>query len=43
MALYSGESFELVNNIKPAAQIVRDLMLEAKEALRRVGAGSPGE
>jgi nitronate monooxygenase len=42
MALYAGESCELVNDIKPAAQIVRELMLEAKEALRRVGAGPPG-
>lgn len=37
MALYAGESCDLVNDIKPAAQIVRDLMLEANEALRLQG------
>lgn len=39
MALYAGESCELVNDIKPAARIVHDLMQEADEALRRLGPG----
>lgn len=34
MALYAGESCELVNDIKPAAQIVSDLMREAREAMK---------
>lgn len=37
MALYAGESCELVNDIKPAAQIVRDLMREAEDVLQRLG------
>jgi NAD(P)H-dependent flavin oxidoreductase YrpB (nitropropane dioxygenase family) len=35
-ALYAGESCRLVNNIKPAAQIVRDLVQEAKEVIERM-------
>jgi hypothetical protein len=31
--LYAGESCSLVHDIKPAAQIVRDVMREAKDAL----------
>jgi len=33
-ALYAGESCRLVNDIKPAAQIVRDLVREAEEIIR---------
>lgn len=33
-ALYAGESCRLVNDIKPAGQIVRDLVREAEEVLR---------
>jgi nitronate monooxygenase len=36
-ALYAGESCNLVNDIKPAAQIVRDVMDEAEEILGRLG------
>jgi nitronate monooxygenase len=43
MALYAGESCELVNDIKPASQIVRDLMREADEAVQRLGEGAPSE
>jgi nitronate monooxygenase/enoyl-[acyl-carrier protein] reductase II len=35
-ALYAGESCRLVNDIKPAAQIVRDVMQEAKEVLEQI-------
>jgi nitronate monooxygenase len=37
MALYAGESCELVHDIKPAARIVSDLLREANEALQRLG------
>jgi NAD(P)H-dependent flavin oxidoreductase YrpB (nitropropane dioxygenase family) len=41
MAMYAGQSCELVHDIKPAGQIVRDLMREAQEVMRRlVAAGS---
>jgi nitronate monooxygenase len=33
-ALYAGESCTLINDIKPAAQIVRDIVREAEEVLR---------
>ena len=33
-ALYAGESCTLINDIKPAAQIVRDVVREAEEVLR---------
>src|SRR5262245_4705801 len=33
-ALYAGESCNLVNDIKPAAQIVRDVVREAEEILK---------
>lgn len=33
-ALYAGESCSLVNDIKPAAQIVRDIVREAEEVLK---------
>jgi NAD(P)H-dependent flavin oxidoreductase YrpB (nitropropane dioxygenase family) len=35
-ALYAGESCRLVNDIKPAAQIVRDVVQEAKEVLEQI-------
>lgn len=42
MAMYAGQSCELVNDIKPAAQIVRDLVQEAEGAMYRlVDGGSP--
>jgi hypothetical protein len=31
--LWAGESCSLVNNIKPAGQIVRDVVREAKEVI----------
>jgi nitronate monooxygenase len=34
-ALYAGQSAALVNDVKPAAQIVRDLVDEAEAALRK--------
>jgi nitronate monooxygenase/enoyl-[acyl-carrier protein] reductase II len=34
MALYAGESCELITDIKPAAQIVREIVQEAEEVLR---------
>jgi nitronate monooxygenase len=34
IALYAGESCRLINDIKPAAQIVRDIVREAEEILR---------
>jgi nitronate monooxygenase/enoyl-[acyl-carrier protein] reductase II len=33
-ALYAGESCTLINDIKPAAQIVREIMQEAEETLQ---------
>src|SRR5215510_12152722 len=35
-ALYAGESCNLVNDIKPAAQIVRDVVREAEEVMERM-------
>jgi len=35
-ALYAGESCSLVNDIKPAAQIVRDVVREAEEVLAQM-------
>lgn len=43
MALYAGESCELVTDIKPAARIVSDLVLEAGETMRRLAERSPYE
>lgn len=37
-ALYAGESCSLVNEIKPAGQIVRDLVREAEEVVKTLGA-----
>jgi nitronate monooxygenase/enoyl-[acyl-carrier protein] reductase II len=34
--LYAGESCSLVHNIKPAAQIVRDVVQEATEAMEEL-------
>jgi nitronate monooxygenase/enoyl-[acyl-carrier protein] reductase II len=34
--LYAGESCSLVHDIKPAAQIVRDVMREAEEAMEEL-------
>jgi len=34
MALYAGESCTLINDIKPAGQIVREIVREAEEVLR---------
>ena len=34
--LYAGESCGLVHDIKPAAQIVRDVMREAEEAMEEL-------
>ena len=36
MALYAGQSCSLVHDIKPAAQIVRDVMKDAEIALQRI-------
>ena len=36
IALYAGESCSLVNDIKPAAQIVQDLVREAEEVLEQM-------
>ena len=35
-ALYAGESCSLVNDIKPAAQIVRDIVREAQEVIEKL-------
>jgi hypothetical protein len=37
-ALYAGESCSLVNDIKPAAAIVRDVIAEAESVLRELRA-----
>jgi nitronate monooxygenase len=37
VALYAGESCNLVNDVKPAAAIVRDVVREAEEVLKEVG------
>jgi nitronate monooxygenase/enoyl-[acyl-carrier protein] reductase II len=37
-ALYAGESCELVNDVKPAGAIVRDVVREAEDVLKRFGA-----
>jgi nitronate monooxygenase/enoyl-[acyl-carrier protein] reductase II len=37
VALYAGESCELVNDVKPAAAIVRDVVREAEEVLKTLG------
>jgi NAD(P)H-dependent flavin oxidoreductase YrpB (nitropropane dioxygenase family) len=36
VALYAGESCSLINDIKPAAQIVRDVVREAEEILKQM-------
>jgi nitronate monooxygenase/enoyl-[acyl-carrier protein] reductase II len=36
-ALYAGESCELVNDVKPAGTIVRDVAREAEEVLKELG------
>jgi len=36
-ALYAGESCSLINDIKPAAQIVRDVVREAEEIITQMG------
>jgi NAD(P)H-dependent flavin oxidoreductase YrpB (nitropropane dioxygenase family) len=36
-ALYAGESCDLVNDVKPAAAIVRDVVREAEEVLKILG------
>lgn len=38
-ALYAGESCRLINDIKPAGQIVRDVMREAEVIVKRLGVG----
>ena len=40
MALYAGQSCSLVNDIKPAAQIVGELMRDAKAMLRHLQIGA---
>ena len=42
MALYAGESCELVHDIQPAARIVRDLVMEAEHALRQLSSAVAG-
>ena len=37
-ALYAGESCRLINDIKPAGQIVRDIVREAEEIIKGLGA-----
>jgi NAD(P)H-dependent flavin oxidoreductase YrpB (nitropropane dioxygenase family) len=39
IALYAGESCRLINDIKPAGQIVRDIVREAEEVMKRLGTG----
>lgn len=40
IALYAGESCRLINDIKPAGQIVRDIIVrEAEEVMKRLGTG----
>ena len=36
VALYAGESCSLVNDIKPAGQIVQDLVREAEEVIEQM-------
>ena len=40
MALYAGQSCSLVNDIKPAAQIVGDVMRDAEATLRHLQIGA---
>jgi nitronate monooxygenase/enoyl-[acyl-carrier protein] reductase II len=35
-ALYAGESCSLINDIKPAAEIVRDVVREAAEVIEQM-------
>jgi len=37
VALYAGESCDLVNDVKPAAVIVRDVVREAEEVVKKLG------
>ena len=37
--LYAGESCQLIHDIKPAAQIVRDMVHEAEEVIERLPRG----
>jgi NAD(P)H-dependent flavin oxidoreductase YrpB (nitropropane dioxygenase family) len=37
VALYAGESCDLVNDVKPASAIVRDVVREAEEVLKTLG------
>jgi nitronate monooxygenase/enoyl-[acyl-carrier protein] reductase II len=39
-ALYAGESCSLVNDIKPAAQIVREVVHEAEAVLEQMKQGA---
>jgi NAD(P)H-dependent flavin oxidoreductase YrpB (nitropropane dioxygenase family) len=39
IALYAGESCRLINDIKPAGQLVRDIVREAEEVMKRLGTG----
>ncbi len=41
MAMYAGQSCELIHDIKPAGQVVRDLVREAGDAMQRLSVG-PG-
>jgi NAD(P)H-dependent flavin oxidoreductase YrpB (nitropropane dioxygenase family) len=38
LAMYAGQSVGLVNGVKPAGRIVREIASEAAEALGRLGA-----
>jgi hypothetical protein len=36
IALYAGESCSLIHDIKPAAQIIQDVVREAEEVMARL-------
>jgi nitronate monooxygenase len=41
--LYAGQGLRMLNGVKDAAEIVRELMEEARDILSRLGDGAPSE
>lgn len=39
MALYAGQSVHLVRDVRPAAELVRDLVAQAAATIERLGYG----
>ena len=38
MALYAGQSCSLINDVKPAAEIVAEIVLDAEQTVNRLSA-----